>query len=232
MFCCIFVNESFVRIILKTQTQIYSLKENLFLRATRLKFKKGESNSIFSVLMVLALLSIPAFFNAKSLETDIPPQNELGIIYVGEGAKVYGMSNISNAVVVNIPNPTNPTIAKQAIQPRKKSISISEQVAEHTISADQKARRIQAEVFARTNFYYFSEGNLDSISGSSSPPHSGELATAVTSFKILGITKFSTYVVHFFAVSCEKEKFYTSLSSIQFRNLRSASLRAPPIFLI
>ena len=218
-----------MRIILKTQTQIYSLKENLFFRATRLKFKKGESNSSFSVLMVLALLSIPTFFNAKSLENDIPPQNQQGIIYVGEGAKVYGMSNISNAVVVNIPNPT---IAKQAIQPRKKSISISEQVAEHKISADQKARKIQAEVSARTNFYYFSEGNLDSISGSSSYVHSGELATAVTSFKISGKSEFSPYVLHFFALRCEKQKFYTSLSFIQFRNFRSSALRAPPIFLI
>ena len=221
-----------MRIILKTQTQIYSLKENLFFRATRLKFKKGESNSIFSVLMVLALLSIPTFFNAKSLENDIPPQNQQGIIYVGEGAKVYGMSNISNAVVVNIPNPTNPTIAKQAIQPRKKSISISEQVAEHTNSADQKARKIQAEVSARTTFYYFSEGNLDSISGSSSNVHSGEVATAVTFFKISGKSEFSPYVLHFFALRCDKQKFYTSLSSIQFRNFRSSSLRAPPIFLI
>lgn len=226
MFYCIFVKESFVRIILKTQTQIYNLKENLFFRATRLKFKKGESNSIFSVLMVLALLSIPTFFNAKSLENDIPPQNEPGIIYVGEGARVYGMSNV---VVVNIPSPTD---AKQAIQPRKKSISISEQVAEHTISADQKARKIQAEVSARTTFYYFSEGNPDSISGSSSNFHSGELATAVTSFKISGKSEFSPYVLHFFALRCDKQKFYTSLSFIQFRNFRSSSLRAPPIFLI
>lgn len=205
------------------------MKENLFFRATRLKFKKGESNSIFSVLMVLALLSISTFFNAKSLENDIPPQNEPGIIYVGEGARVYGMSNV---VVVNIPNPTNPTIAKQAIQPRKKSISISEQVAEHTISADQKARKIQAEVSARTTFYYFSEGNPDSISGSSSYVYSGELATAVTSFKLSGKSEFSPYVLHFFALRCDKQKFYTSLSFIQFRNFRSSSLRAPPIFLI
>ena len=179
--------------------------------------------------MVLTLLSIPTFFNAKSLETDIPPQNELGIIYVGEGAKVYGMSNV---VVVNIPNPTNPTIAKQAIQPRKKSISISEQVAEHTISADQKARKIQAEVSARITLYYFSEGNPDSISGSSSNVHSGELATAVTSFKISGKSEFSPYVLHFFALRCEKQQFYTSLSFIQFRNFRSSALRAPPISLI
>ena len=179
--------------------------------------------------MVLALLSIPTFFNAKSLENDIPPQNEPGIIYVGEGARVYGMSNV---VVVNIPNPTNPTIAKQAIQPRKKSISISEQVAEHTISADQKARKIQAEVSARTNFYYFSEGNPDSISGSSSYVYSGELATAVTSFKISGKSEFSPYVLHFFALRGDKQKFYTSLSFIQFRNFRSSSLRAPPISLI
>ena len=182
--------------------------------------------------MVLTLLSIPTFFYATALETDFPPQNEPGIIYVGEGAKVYGMYNISNAVVVNIPSPTNPTIAKQAIQPRKKSISISEQVAEHTISADQKARKIQAEVSARTTLYYFSEGNPDSISGSSSNVHSGELATAVTSFKISGKSEFSPYVLHFYALRCQKQKFYTSLSFIQFRNFRSSSLRAPPIFLI
>ena len=205
------------------------MKENLFFRATRLKFKKGESNSIFSVLMVLALLSIPTFFNAKSLENDIPPQNEPGIIYVGEGARVYGMSNISNAVVVNIQSPTAP---EEITSPNKKSNSISEQVTIHKISAEQKAKRIKEEVAARTTFYYFSEGNPDSISGSSSNVHSGEVATAVTSFKISGKAEFSPYVLHFFALRCEKQKFYTSLSFIQFRNFRSSALRAPPISLI
>ena len=179
--------------------------------------------------MVVALLSIPTVFNAKSLETDIPPQNEPGIIYVGEGALVYGLSDNSNAVVVNVPNPTS---TKEAIQPKKKLISITQQVAAHTISTDQKARKIQAEVSARTNFYYFSEGNPDSISGSFSYFHSGELATAVTSFKISGKSEFSPYVLHFYALRCQKQKFYTSLSFIQFRNFRSSSLRAPPIFLI
>lgn len=219
-----------MRIILKkTQTQIHSLKENLFFRATRLKFTKDKAFSIFSVLMVLTLLSIPTFFYATALETDIPPQNEPGIIYVGEGALVYGLSDNSNAVVVNVPNPTN---TKEAIQPKKKLISISQQVAAHTISTDQKARKIQAEVSARTSFYYFSPGNLDSISGNTSKIHSGELATAVTSFKIVSNDEFSPYVVHFFTVSSEKQKFFTSLPFIQFGNFRSSSLRAPPIFLI
>lgn len=230
MFYCIFVKESFVRIILKkTQTQIHSLKENLFFRATRLKFNKDKSNSIFSVLMVLTLLSLPTFFYATALETDIPPQNQAGIIYVGEGALVYGLSDISNAVVVNIPNPTN---TKEAIQPKKKLAGISEQVAKNITSTNQKARKIQAEVSARTKHFYFSPGILDSISGRSSIIHSGELATAVSSSKIASTVKFSPYVIHSFAVCCEKQKFFTSLSFIQFGNFRSASLRAPPIFLI
>lgn len=219
-----------MRIILKkTQTQIHSLKENLFFRATRLKFTKDKAFSIFSVLMVLTLLSIPTFFYATALETDIPPQNEPGIIYVGEGALVYGLSDNSNAVVVNVPNPTK---TKEAIQPTKKLISISQQVAAHTISTDQKARKIQAEVSARTSFYYFSPGNLDSILGNTSKIHSGDLATAVTFFKIVSNAEFSPYVVHFFTVSSEKQKFFTFLSFIQFGNFRSSSLRAPPIFLI
>lgn len=176
--------------------------------------------------MVSTLLSIPTFFYATALETDIPPQNQAGIIYVGEGALVYGLSDISNAVLVNIPNPTN---KKEAIQPKKKLASISEQVAINKTSTYQKARKIQAEVSARTKHFYFSPGILDSISGRSSNNHSGELATAVTTSKIASSVESSSYVVHCFDVCCEKQQFFTSLSFIQFGNFRSASLRAPPI---
>lgn len=172
---------------------------------------------------------IPAIFYASALENDTPPQNQQGVIYVGQGALVYGLSNISNAVVVNVPTPTN---TKEVTQPKKKSASISEQVVTRKISVRHRARKIQEEVTARTFFYYFSEGNLDSIAGSSSNAHSGELATVVTSFEMAGKSPFSPYVLHFFAFRSEKQKFYTSLSFIQFRNFRSSSLRAPPFFTI
>lgn len=205
------------------------MKENLFFRATQSSVRKEKAHSSFSKLILLSLLCISTFFSASALEEGIPQQDQQGIIYVGEDALVYGMSEISNAIVIKIQSPTS---AKELTNPKKKSNSISEQVAIHKISADQKAKKIQEEVTARTTFYYFLEGDFDSISGSSSNVQSGELATVVTSFKIAGKSEFLPYVLHFFALRCEKQKFYTSLSFIQFRNFRSSSLRAPPISLI
>ena len=185
--------------------------------------------SIFSVLMVLVLLSIPTFFYATALEKEIPPQNEQGIIYVGENALVYSNADVSNAIVVNIQVPTT---TREIVKPKKNAHRISEQVTIHKISQDQQARKIQAEVTARTTFVYFSQGDLPSVSKSFSNVHSGKLATAITTLKIVGKSDFSPYVIHFFAVRCEKQKFYTSLSFIQSRSIRSSSLRAPPIYLV
>ena len=79
--------------------------------------------SIFSVLMVLVLLSIPTFFYATALEKDIPPQNEQGIIYVGENAIVYSKADVSNATVVNIQVPTT---TREIVKPKKNAHRISE----------------------------------------------------------------------------------------------------------
>ena len=178
--------------------------------------------------MMLVLLMIPSVFYASALENDIPTQDQQGVIYVGEGALVYGMSDISNAVIVSIQSQKP---IQEIAKNKKKIVSVSEQVVKRENLAKQKARKIQQEVTARSIFHYLAKGNLGSIESSSSV-HSGNLATAVTFSKIVGVTLSSPYVVHFFTVSSEKQKFFTSLSFIQFGKFRSSSLRAPPIFLI
>ena len=103
------------------------MKENLFFRATRPILQKAESCSIFFLLILLPLLSIPTFFSASALEVDVLQQDPQAIIYVSENAVIFGIEEVTNARIVKIKTPSKvkdfsktaaPKIKKQIPTPK------------------------------------------------------------------------------------------------------------------
>ena len=113
-----------MKIILKKhKTQKHSLKENLFFRSTRPIVHKVESYSVFCLLMMLPLLTMPLFFGAAALKVNIPQQNQPGIIYVGENAFIYGIEESTNARIVKIEAPLEHKGSKKVVKVKIKNRS-------------------------------------------------------------------------------------------------------------
>ena len=110
------------------------MKENLFFRATQSIVKKAETCSLFFILILLPLLSIPTFFSASALEVDVLQQDPQAIIYVSENAIVFGIEEVTNARVVKVKVASKVKDFSTTVVPKiKKQIPISKTDKENQV---------------------------------------------------------------------------------------------------
>lgn len=150
-------------------------------------------------------------------------------IYVGEGTTIVGLLNMNDTKVINMD-----------FKQKKKSKKISKSTfsQEMTIALSEKKAKIKTaekveEQVVNKNVNFFYKGNQKSDSNYSQK--SRNLYTAVFSpFNVLQKTVAAcadTYQIAAIKLAVKKQKFFTSLSYLQFGKYRSSSLRAPPPYL-
>lgn len=175
--------------------------------------------------LILCFIPLSLYSSTTIPEVDSTGQ---GIIYVYEGATVYQNDAYSTNKLVEINIPQNTHIAEN----KKEFKTISEEVKAQKNSRDQRIERIQEQINSRIDFDYFLAKELKYFALNLSGGNSTAFAISQPSIKLIAKLKISISNITSFYLEGEKQKFYTSLSFIQFGNFRSSSLRAPPTLLV
>ena len=161
-------------------------------------------------------------------DTLISQKNSQAIIYISAGTQITGISQFSNARIIKV------ATKKASVKVATVKISaptISEQIVAKKKSQNQALKSVQEKINKKVkNSYYSSSQDNESLKFAKFKFNFAAVTTTISSFKYSPAFVSSTLLLNSDQAQLLKQKFYTSLSFLQFRKLRSSSLRGPPCF--
>lgn len=168
-----------------------------------------------------------SFYFAQSGEHDVK-QDQSGIVYISDGVEIHGVELMSNAKIETLQKPSSPkkTAGKSSVP---KYVPIAKQILQKKNEDHQKLKALQHKIDQKIaeNLYTSKKDNdLFILVGS----RAGFLAVSSNTnpFNFSNALLEEGFDLQNFKIQLGKQKFATSLSFLQFRKLRSSSLRAPP----
>lgn len=185
-------------------------------------------------LPLLLLFFLPIFLMASQKQKDNHQKNSVqknssAIIFVGEGADVVGFSNFHKAKIVKASSAKR----KESKKAKDSTFSDRTKTALSQKKAKEKASKNQQEKNTKIDTKIDFSFNNSPLSNSDIKQKSGFAFQAVISS--FSFSKNFAIATYFYQISkintkLKKQKFYTSLSYLQFKKYRNSSLRAPPQF--
>lgn len=204
------------------------MNENLFFKSNVVNCQNRRCKYSFLIFILLFLLCAPQSFNATALETDSLLQKNKSVIYVGENTIIYGVSNISNTVVLEVKEKTN---GIKGVEFKKKDVPLRIQIVSGKGNQNRKLKELQKKINKQVkNTFYIGLSNRDFIrleksmfaSLATPLPPIYKYAKAILSIgNVLNLPK----------IYSVKQKFYTFLSYSELGNLINSFLRGPPHFI-
>ena len=182
-------------------------------------------------LPLLLLFFLPIFLMASQKQKDNHQKNSVqkntsAIIFVGEGADVVGFSNFHKAKIVKVSSAQIKKAKDSTFSDRTKT-ALSQKKAKEKASKNQQEKNTNID--KKIDFSF----NNSPLSNSDIKQKSGFAFQAViSSFSFSKNFAIATYFYQISKINTQlkKQKFYTSLSYLQFKKYRNSSLRAPPQF--
>ena len=202
------------------------MEENLFFKATKSNSQNETLKNLFYSWIVLLLLIAPIYSNAKAVEQESADEEHTAVIFVSSNTIVYGISQISNAQIINI---TNVEAQKEPVKAKAKLRTIAQQVKAKISSQELKFKKIQQEVNARTVYSYFIPQDSQSIFFRHSNLNFGQAGLVIAPAKTLGTLPCSQKLLQHLIFRSEKCSSQFSDLIMHFDNLASLSLRGPPL---
>lgn len=179
---------------------------------------------------MLPLLCMSTFFNASALKTETVDQDQTGVIYVSSDVQIFGTEHISNATINTIKSTSVPKkISKN--NPELKYIPIAKQIIAKKNEEHRILKKLQDKIDKKiVRSFYSSSSNGNQLTISTHSTAKFGLSSNISKIDFSnGLVK-ENLVLKSFKTHLQRQKFYTSLSHLQFRKFRSSSLRAPPEF--
>lgn len=165
------------------------------------------------------------FFKATAVENQPPVQNIQAVIYVSGNAQVYG--TINNAVIIDKDKNQAATldIGNKETKKQLSEIRIASVKKKATYKKlAEKIKSVKKRVFyTSTSKSKLKDFYLNKIGPSAVSLHVN------TSLKYASTKISESNLVVKYNTQLQKQKFYTSLSYLQFEKFCSAALRGPPI---
>ena len=201
------------------------MKFNLFFRITQPKVAGSVFRSKFSLLLLFILVGIPSVISASVLENDNLDQGSEGVIYVSGNAVLFGENSISNGKIIEIES-TKENVSRE---PTKKLEVIADLVKVHQKSkeialqkildnAKKDKKKICFESSWNPKFFNLTLSKMAGFSSQISNSYS----------KLSALLHFWVKVLPNYKIQLEKQKYYTSLSYLQFGKYTNSSRRGPP----
>ena len=166
------------------------------------------------------LLSVN-FFKATALEVQPPVQNPQAVIYVSGNAQIHG--NLNNSVVIIKNNNEVPTVREEHHKVKKQPNQI--QIA--SVKKKNSYKKLSDKIEKRVFYTSTTRSNLKD----SSLFNIGNLALSINVYPTLKYAHTNISEVRI-VINCnsqlQKQKFYTSLSYLQFEKYCNSALRGPP----
>ena len=196
------------------------MKKNSFSKTTKTIF----ANITIAKYFLCVLLFLPLFFAAAPPENEQPPQQEPTKMFVVGDMKISGAENLSYVEIVPLeivetaPKTKVASAKSQKTITKKNKTTASEIIEIKYIAQKQK--------ISNTSIANSTKSDADFLQklGSSS----AAVAPANHYQKLQSFAATAMQKEHAKIFIASKQKFYTTLSYLQFGNSRSCSLRAPP----
>lgn len=196
------------------------MRKNLFSKTTKTTF----ANVTIAKYFLCVLLFLPLFFAAAPPENEQPPQQEPTKMFVVGEMKISGVENLSYVEIV--PLETVETAPNTKVANAKPPKTITKKT-KTTVSEISETKYIaQKQKVSNTNVANSTKSDADFLQklGSST----AAVAPANHYQKLQYFAATSVHTQNTEVSLANKQKFYTTLSYLQFGNSRSSSLRAPP----
>ena len=200
----------------------------IFFFGAKKPFNKNENFLMKSLLILFFALLTPLFLHAEGQDSVVAKKNQEAVIYVSSGAEIQGLSYITNARIIKIEKEV-PSIKK--IQSKAKYATLKVQVTANINAKDESLKKLQQKINDQVKNYYFSTSQDIALSQWVKLRLSTSAAsTDFNSFNFSKAFLSNKYHLNIFRSQVAKQKFYTSISYLQFGKYRNSSLRAPPSY--
>ena len=188
-------------------------------------------NGFYSFLFVLLFLFSPLLCFATSVE-DGPQLPAQSSIYVVGNTQIYGAENISVVEVVATKTYDNSfTKRNEKAKHESSSQSISAQIEIKKTKDLAKSKELEKQTKENIKVNFINSTTNSNFAGNTSAITKGAVLNSnFYSQNKLSKTISQDIAISYTCKSCKKkQKFYTSLSYLQFGKYRNSSLRAPPV---
>ena len=181
-----------------------------------------------SLLILIFSVLTPLFFHAEGKDSVVAKKNQEAIIYVTSGVQIQGLSYITNTKVISIEKALT---SKKKIQSKAKYITFKEQVTTIKNAKDQSLKKLQEKINEKVKKYNYTTSQ-DNVLIQWVKLRFGTSAASnnFTTFNFSNAFFSNEYHLNIFRSQVAKQKFYTSISYLQFGKYRNSSLRAPPSY--
>ena len=152
-------------------------------------------------------------------------KNSPNTIYVSSGAKVYISSNVSNIKIVKIKEGRAP---EKIANIHKTSLSQVKQTICQKNSQNLELKILQEKIDKNVKNSFYSASHNNDLLKSSKLRFTSAATTPNLPFKFSKAFFNTEYDLSLFKIQNGKQKFYSSLSYLEFGKLRNSFLRGPP----
>ena len=198
-----------------------------FFSGNKISNIKNENFFIRSILLLFFAVLTPIFLHAEEQDSVVIKKSQEAVIYVTPGTSIEGIY-ISNAKVIKIENTAAP---KKKVKSQAKYNTLAEQVTEKKIVQQQSLKKLQEKIDKKVqDTLYSTSQNSESATLAQVRLSNVAVSSNLSSFDFSKAFFSNKYVLNTFRTQIAKQKFYTSLSNLQFSKLRNSFLRGPPIF--
>lgn len=183
-----------------------------------LSFNKSSSRKIVFFL----LLSLN-FFKAVPLEVELPVQDPQAIIYVSGNAQIYGNLNTSVVIAKDKIESTRVTNVPHKVKKQHNQVELA------NVAKKESYEKLAAKIASKKKPVFYTSNPSDNLSTQQLKLITSAVAVAMAhNFNNFNAVIPEITSVILLIAQSKKQKYYTSLSYLQFGKYRSSSLRGPP----
>ena len=197
----------------------------LFVADSKSTLDQRESTIRFFFFIGLFLFLLkPALFFSTEIKTTMQDQNHKEVIYVIGGASVISTANIHSLEIKKVAS--KKTVSKDELDEIKTS-SISNQAEKIEKAQNERRNKILPNI--RITKRYSNIPTEENIMGALGMKFvTALISSSQYSFRGMILAVTISQPIIFFKNQLVEQKYYTSLSYLQFGKYRSSSLRGPP----
>lgn len=179
------------------------------------------------ILILLISTLIPYSIHGMDNDSIIAADQEQAVIYVQNGAEVYGLPELTNALVSK--TTSSDSTPKHAEKKERTDSTFAMKIEEKKQSQKKVLKKLQDQINNRISHFYYSDSESTALfSGKVLQLNNVATNVLVTSQDIKGIASSNDFIILTLRLHLAKQKFYTSLSYLEFGKLRNSFLRGPP----
>lgn len=180
------------------------------------------------ILILVFSVLLPFSLHGRDNDSIVASDQEQAIIYLTDNAEVYGLPNISNALVIK--SNSSHSVLKEEKKKEHRDSNLVMKVAESEKLEKKVLKELQDKINTKISHFYYNDSDSKSLLNAKLLQLNNIATNVLVTSQILkGIAASNDFVIITIRQYLVKQQFYTSLCYLQFGKLLNSFLRGPPI---